>query len=80
MYPQAVVLDGSEVEHVKETTGPTAEEMMHPNPRGHRPNPGDSRTQSVRKARLAQRSHGESEDPERNTPISQVVKGFVNSS
>ena len=61
-----------------ETTGPTAKEMVHPNPRGHRPTPGDSRTQSVRKARLAQRSHGEGEVPERNTPISQVSQVIQN--
>ena len=33
---------------------------------------GDGRTQSVRKAGLAERSHGESQDPEKITPISQV--------
>ena len=55
-----------------ETTSPTAKAMVHPNPRGHRPTAGDSRTQSVRKARQAERSHGETEDPERITTISQV--------
>ena len=39
---------------------PTVKEMVHPNPRGHRPTTGDVRTQNVRKVRLAERSHGES--------------------
>ena len=59
------------------TTRPSAKEMVHPNPRRHRPTPGDGRTQSDRKARLAQRSHGESEVPERNTPISQVKSSLI---
>ena len=46
--------------------------MVHHNPRGHRPTTGECRTQSVRKTRLAQLCHGESEDPERITPISNV--------
>ena len=50
--------------------------MIRQNLRGHRPTPGDSRTQSVRIATLAERSHRESEDPETIEPISQVSQVF----
>ena len=44
--------------------------------RGRRPTPVDSRTQSVRKITLAERSHKESEDPETIERISQVSQVF----
>ena len=51
--------------------------IVQPNPRGHRPTTGDNRTQRVRKARLEERSHGESVDPERIKPISQVSQESI---
>ena len=54
------------------TTWPSAEEMVHSNPRGHRSTTGDSGTQSVRKARPAPRSHGGNENRKRITPVNQV--------
>ena len=44
--------------------------------RGHRPTSGNSITQSVRKAKLAEVSQRESEDPMRMTTISKVNQGL----
>ena len=56
------------------TTRPSPIEMVDPNPRGQRPTPGDIRMQSVRKARLAQRSHGKITVPESNTPTPSFIQ------